>query len=126
MTKIAVASEGEMTTHHFGHCQNFNIFDAEDGKIVSEESVPPPEHKPGALPNFLHQKGVNVVIAGGMGKGAVNIFKKHGIEIIVGASGNAKQDAQDFLDGKLKSSNEVCAHNHDHEHEHHHGHGHHH
>ncbi|HZJ82530.1 MAG TPA: P-loop NTPase, partial [Clostridia bacterium] len=38
--KIAVASEGENITEHFGHCENFNIFYGENGKVVKSESIP--------------------------------------------------------------------------------------
>ena len=56
--KIAVASEGKNVTEHFGHCINFNIYDAENGEIVKGESVPNPGHRPGFLPNFLADRGV--------------------------------------------------------------------
>ncbi|NLN48938.1 MAG: dinitrogenase iron-molybdenum cofactor, partial [Clostridiales bacterium] len=69
--KIAVASEGKNVTEHFGHCENFNIFEAEGDKIVKSNSVPNPGHKPGFLPNFLNDLGVNVIISGGMGGGAI-------------------------------------------------------
>ena len=111
--KIAVASEGEMVTEHFGHCVNFNIYDAENNKIVNSESIPNPGHKPGFLPNFLNEMGVNVIISGGMGGGAVDIFNEHGIEVITGAYGNAEVAANNYLQGKLKSTGSIC-----HEHQH--------
>ncbi len=114
MMKIAVASEKEMVTEHFGHCVNFNIFDAEGTNIVKSESIPNPGHKPGFLPNFLNDMGVNVIISGGMGGGAIDIFNEKNIEVIVGASGNAKAAAQAYLEGSLKSTGSVC---HKHEHE---------
>ena len=80
--KIAVASTGAMTTEHFGHCENFNIFDAENGVITGRESIPNPGHKPGFLPNYLGDLGVNVVISGGMGQGAIDIFNQRNIEVI--------------------------------------------
>ncbi len=61
--KIAVASEKGMVTGHFGHCENFMVFNAEDNKIVGTESVPNPGHKPGFLPNYLNDMGVNVIIS---------------------------------------------------------------
>lgn len=112
--KIAVASENSMVTEHFGHCTNFNIYDVEDGKIVKETSIDNPGHKPGFLPNFLNDKGVNVIISGGMGAGAIEIFNEKGIKVITGASGSAKGVVQSYLDGKLKSNNHVCR-----EHQHH-------
>ena len=114
MIKIAVASENEMVTEHFGHCLNFNIFEAENKKIVKSESIPNPGHRPGFLPNFLNDMGVNAIISGGMGGGAIDIFNEKGIEVIVGASGNAKKAAEAYMYGSLKSTGSVC-----HEHQHH-------
>ncbi len=114
MIKIAVASENEMVTEHFGHCLNFNIYDAEYDQIVKSESMPNPGHRPGFLPNFLNDMGVNVVISGGMGGGAIEIFNEKGIEVIVGATGDAKTAAEEYLQGILKSSGSVCQ-----EHQHH-------
>ena len=108
MFKIAVASEHEYVTEHFGHCINFNIFDAENNQIVKKESIPNPGHKPGFLPNYLNDMGVDVIISGGMGGGAIDIFNEKGIEVIVGASGKAKDAAEAYLKGQLKSTGSVC------------------
>jgi len=66
------------------------------------------------LPNFLADRGVNVIISGGMGGGAVDIFNERNIEVIVGARGDAKAAVEAYLQGSLKSTGSVC-----HEHEHH-------
>lgn len=112
MIKIAVASEKEMVTEHFGHCENFNIFELENGKITKSKSVENPGHKPGFLPNFLNEMGVNVIISGGMGGGAVDIFNEKGIEVIVGVKGTAKAAAEAYLNKELKSTGTICNHNH--------------
>jgi predicted Fe-Mo cluster-binding NifX family protein len=112
--KIAVASEGTMVTGHFGHCENFNIFDIEHNQIIKTQSIPNPGHKPGFLPNFLNDMGVNVIISGGMGGGAVEIFNEKGIEVITGASGSAEGEVNNFLQGNLKSTGSICK-----EHQHH-------
>jgi Mrp family chromosome partitioning ATPase/predicted Fe-Mo cluster-binding NifX family protein len=112
--KIAVASENKIVTEHFGHCINFNIFDVENEKIIKSESIENPGHRPGFLPNFLNELGVNVIISGGMGGGAIEIFNEKGIEVITGAAGDAKQAAEAYLQGILKSTGSVC-----HEHQHH-------
>ncbi len=111
--KVAVASEARKVTGHFGHCEAFEIFETENGKIVKEYSVANPGHKPGFLPNFLNEQGVNTIISGGMGEAAVNIFNGHNIEVIIGASGDAKQAVENYLRGELKSTGSVC-HDHDH------------
>ena len=112
--KIAVASQNEMVTEHFGHCENFSIFESDNNKIVKSETIPNPGHKPGYLPNFLNEMGVNVIISGGMGGGAIDIFNEKGIEVIIGASGAAKTAAEEYLQGMLKSTGSVC---HEHMHE---------
>lgn len=114
--KIAVASEGKMVTGHFGHCESFLIFEAENEEITKSEMIPNPGHRPGFLPNFLNDMGVNVIISGGMGSGAIEIFNEKNIEVIVGASGDAKTAAEEYLKGNLKSTGSVC-HEHQHSHE---------
>ena len=111
--KIAVASEGSMVTEHFGHCESFSIFETEGNQISKIENVPNPGHRPGFLPNFLNEMGVNVIISGGMGGGAIEIFNEKNIEVIVGASGSARTAAEQYLKGELKSTGSVC-----HEHQH--------
>lgn len=114
MMKIAVASENGMVTEHFGHCESFMIFDTENNQIIKDEKIANPGHKPGFLPNFLNDMGVNVIISGGMGGGAIEIFNEKGIEVIVGAKGSAKTVAEQYLQGMLKSTGSIC-----HEHQHH-------
>jgi predicted Fe-Mo cluster-binding NifX family protein len=116
MMKIAVASEDKKVTGHFGHCENFNIFETKNNKIIEKEIIPNPGHKPGFLPNFLNDLGVNVIISGGMGGGAVDIFNEKGIEVIIGVEGGAEEAVISYLEGVLKSTGSVC-----HEHEHHDG-----
>ena len=111
--KIAVASEGNMVTEHFGHCEGFLIFETENDKIIQSEMVANPGHRPGFLPNYLNDLGVKVIISGGMGGGAIDIFNEKNIEVIVGAAGDAKAAAEAYLKGELKSTGSVC-----HEHQH--------
>ena len=102
--KIAVAAMGSEVAGHFGHCENFIFFDTEDGKIISENSVPNPGHRPGFLPNFLADNGAQVIISGGMGGGAV---------VIVGVQGDARAAVETYLKGELISTGSIC-HNHEH------------
>lgn len=111
---IAVASEVEDVAEHFGHCSNFSIYKIEDEKIVNEESIENPGHKPGFLPRFLHDQGVNVIISGGMGKKAIDIFNENEIEVVVGAGGKSKEAAEMYIKGDLESTGSVCT---DHEHQ---------
>lgn len=111
--KIAVASEGKIVTEHFGHCEGFYIFTVQGKKISSREYVQNPGHKPGFLPNYLNDLGVNVIISGSMGGGAIEIFNEKDIQVVVGAAGDAEETVDRFLAGKIKSTGSVC-----HEHQH--------
>jgi len=113
--KIAVARMGNTVAMHFGHCENFGIYDCENKAVVSEQSMPNPGHKPGFLPNFLADMGVRVIISGGMGGGAVDIFNERGVEVVVGAKGDAKAAVEAYLRGELKSTGSICQ---EHEHAH--------
>ena len=111
--KIAVAGMGHEVCGHFGHCENFLFFEVENGQIVNETSVPNPGHRPGFLPNFLADRGAEVIISGGMGGGAVDIFNERNVEVIVGAEGDARTAVEAYLKGELKTTGAVC-----HKHEH--------
>lgn len=106
--KLAVASMGTQVAEHFGHCESFTVFQTENGAITTQESVPNPGHRPGFLPNFLGDLGVEVIIAGGMGAGAIEIFNERNIQVVTGATGDARQAVERFLRGELVSSGAVC------------------
>ena len=108
---IAVAAEGEKVTEHFGHCEGFYLYDDSTGKEVN--FVANPGHRPGFLPNFLGDLGVNVIISGGMGGGAIDLFEQRGIQVIVGAQGKVQDVMKAYVDGALVSTGSVC---HDHVH----------
>lgn len=108
--KVAVASEGEMVTAHFGHCENFNIYTVKGKEIIKTESIGNPGHKPGFLPNFLNDMGVNVIISGGMGGGAVDIFNEKGIQVVIGPEGDSKTAVEKYLNNELESTGSACDH----------------
>jgi predicted Fe-Mo cluster-binding NifX family protein len=82
----------------------------------SNRKTPNPGHRPGFLPNFLSDQGINTIISGGMGGGAVEIFKEKGIEVVIGARGNADDAVRSYLQGNLQTSGSIC-HEHQHSHE---------
>lgn len=105
---IAVACDGSSVAQHFGHCQNFMLFATQNNTITNGISIPNPGHKPGFLPNFLNEQGAKVIISGGMGGGAIDIFNSLGIKVVTGACGDAKAAVQSYLDGSLTSSGSIC------------------
>lgn len=112
---IAIAGSNLEVSYHFGYCEVFYLFELDRKRILSSKTLPNPGHKPGYLPVFLNEQGVNVIICGGMGAGAINIFNEYNIEVITGANGLVETTIQNYIEGKLESSNSICE---EHHHEH--------
>lgn len=112
--KIAVATEDKFVSGHFGHCEGFTMYEIESDKSFSKTFVQNPGHKPGFLPVFLKEKQINVIIAGGMGETAQQLFQQNDIEVVVGAQGISDEVVKMYLSDQLKSTGSVCT-NHEHE-----------
>lgn len=106
--KIVVAAMGQTVAEHFGHCLNFICYETAQEEIIKEENIPNPGHKPGFLPNFLAERGAEVLITGGIGAGAVEIFQARGVKVICGATGDAKENVLKFLKGELYAGANSC------------------
>lgn len=128
--KIAIPTAGDMVNAHFGRSQAFTIFDIAEGKVTGEELVDAKgfEHQHAGVADLLKSKGVEVVICGGIGPGAITGLENAGLEVLRGASGAVRDVAQAYADGTFVSTNAVCDHSHGdhHHHDHHHDHHHHH
>ncbi len=111
--KVAIpVAEGQLCMH-FGHCEIFEVIDVdpETKTIKGKSSLKPPPHQPGVLPPFLADQGVTLVIAGGMGQRAINLFEERGIHVIVGApAADPEKLVMSYLDGSLASGQNVCDH----------------
>jgi predicted Fe-Mo cluster-binding NifX family protein len=109
--KFAIPLAEGMLCTHFGHCQEFAIIDTEDGRITSKNLLAPPPHEPGALPRWLGDLGVNVVIAAGMGRRALELFFQSGIQVAVGAPSAVPEHlVSDYLNGRLVTGENLCDH----------------
>lgn len=107
---IAIPSnDGMNVEEHFGHCREFVLIGVQDGKETSRETLTPPEHAPGVFPAFLAEKGANIIITGGMGGRAVDLFKSNDIDVILGAQGSIDDNLRVFLEGDLASSGSICS-----------------
>lgn len=109
--KIAIPTIEGNLCQHFGHCQVFSVFTVEDKKIVAEEALTPPPHEPGVLPRWLSEQQVEVIISGGMGQRAQQLFADSGIKTIVGVQAMpAKEAVEQYLTGSLLSGTNFCDH----------------
>lgn len=111
--KVAVPTAGGTLCMHFGHCEKFVIVSVDEDKkeITGKEEAVPPPHEPGVLPKWLHEKGVNVIIAGGMGMRAQQFFQQFGISVVVGAPAEHPQRVVlDWINGALVTGGNICDH----------------
>lgn len=111
--KIAIPLADGKLTAHFGHCGQFAIVDVDPKSktIQSQVVLDPPPHEPGVLPAWLAEKGVSLVIAGGMGQRAQMLFTDKNIEVIVGAPVDTPEAlVSDYLAGALQTGDNICDH----------------
>jgi len=109
--KIAMPVQGGRVSQHFGHSEQFSLFEIEDQSIRGREDVTPPPHEPGLLPRWLKEQGVTLVIAGGMGHRAQMIFEEAGIHVLCGAPSETPDSVVDsYLKGELETGDNACDH----------------
>ena len=111
--KYAVPVAGGTVCPHFGHCEQFALYDvSEDGKeITNIEMLTPPAHEPGVLPAWLAEQGVSRVIAGGMGSRAQNLFTQNRIDVITGVVEEDPEKAvMSYINGSLETDDNFCDH----------------
>lgn len=112
--KIAVTYENGQVFQHFGHTEQFKVYQVEDGKIISSEVVGTNGQGHGALAGFLFGGGVDVLICGGIGGGARAALAEAGIRLYPGASGDADAQVEAFLAGNLDyDPDTTCNHHHE-------------
>ena len=126
--RIAVPYENGEIFQHFGHTEQFKLYDVEDGRIVSEQIVPTNGSGHGALAGFLKAAQADALICGGIGMGAQSALAEAGIRLCGGVSGSADAAAQALAEGRLVyDPNARCGHHGHHGEGHecgHHGEGH--
>lgn len=113
ITRVAIPLVGEQLSAHFGHCQSFALIDVDTGAlaIVAREDVVAPPHEPGLLPKWLAERGASMIIAGGMGQRAQDLFAEQGIEVVVGAPATTPERLMDdYLAGELRGGANLCDH----------------
>ena len=123
--KIAVTYEDGQIFQHFGHCEEFKVYETEDGKVQAAQVINANGSGHGALAGFLKENEVEVLICGGIGGGARTALAQAGIELYPGASGDADQAVEALLNGSLDyDPNTMCSHHHEGGEHNCHGHGH--
>ncbi|MBQ9031640.1 MAG: FKBP-type peptidyl-prolyl cis-trans isomerase [Parasporobacterium sp.] len=108
--RIAVTYENGNVFQHFGHTESFKIYEIEDGRVVSSEVIGSNGSGHGALAGMLDSQGIDVLICGGIGGGAVAALRDRGIELCAGAQGSADEAVEAYLQGRLENTGANCDH----------------
>lgn len=110
--KVAISTDHGYVSPHFGRCASYTIVEIKEGKILSKTEIPNPGHHPGFLPKFLSDRGVNCIIAGGMGHRAQGLFTEKNIETIIGVQGAVEDVIEKFVNQELEAGEDLCGHKH--------------
>jgi Mrp family chromosome partitioning ATPase/predicted Fe-Mo cluster-binding NifX family protein len=111
--KIAIPTADGKLCMHFGHCEQFAFVtvDKDSKKITAKEMLTPPPHEPGVLPKWAADNGANLIIAGGMGQRAQQLFEQNNVKVVIGAPAESPENlVTAWLNGTLQSGQNVCDH----------------
>jgi predicted Fe-Mo cluster-binding NifX family protein len=119
MKRIAFACEDNQGLHsemsmHFGRCPHYTLVDVEGDEMQNVRVIENPyfnNHVPGVVPGFINEQGAHVMIAGGMGPRAIQLFQELGIEVGTGVAGKVENVLRAYLEGKVKGT-APCKHDH--------------
>ena len=114
--RIAVTYENGEIFQHFGHTEQFKLYDIDNSQVVRSQIVHTNGQGHGALAGFLTEAGADVLICGGIGGGAQSALATAGIKLYGGVSGAADEAVEAYLAGKLDYNPDVRCSHHEHEH----------
>jgi predicted Fe-Mo cluster-binding NifX family protein len=110
--KIAVpVTKENQIDGHFGHCESYGVFTISDKNEISEiKSVESPQGCgcKSDIASVLASDGVSIMLAGGIGGGAINVLNNRGIEVVRGCSGDATEVVKLYLSGSVEDSGSSC------------------
>ena len=111
--RIAIPLTKGTLSLHFGHCEEFALVDVDEQakRVLNTARLQPPSHEPGALPRWLAEQKADIIIAGGMGQRAQQLFIQNGIDVVLGASVHTpEQLAHAYLLDTLETGDNICDH----------------
>jgi len=109
--KIAVPTRDNRVDGHFGHCDTYTIFQIDESNQVQSKEVLKWSHGCGCRSNIvgtLRDMGVGTLLAGNMGRGAMNKLRSHQMNVVRGCEGNVDELVNTYLQGKIKDQEILC------------------
>jgi predicted Fe-Mo cluster-binding NifX family protein len=107
---------------HFGHCESYGIYTISEEKMITDIKTMASPQGCGCksdIASVLSADGVTVMLAGGIGGGAINVLNSSGIEVIRGCSGKADDIVRLYIDGMVQDSGSSCHQHGSHDHDSH-------
>ena len=117
VVKIAVTYENGQVFQHFGHTEQFKVYEIQDGKVISQQVVDTNGSGHGALAGFLRERDVEALICGGIGGGARTALAQAGIQLYPGVTGDADGAVEALLAGRLAYNPDTLCNHHGEHHE---------
>ena len=111
--KIAIPTAKGKLCQHFGHCESFTFIEVDESSktIISKESIKGPEHAPGVIPPWVAEQGASLILTGGMGSRAQELFSEQGVKVIAGVPcEDPEKLVLDYLNGTLLTGINTCDH----------------
>lgn len=112
MKKIALpVTKSNQIDDHFGHCEFYGVYTISDKNEIVDVQTIKSEQGCGCQSNIasvLAKNGVTIMLAGGIGGGAINVLNNSGIKVVRGCSGNASEIVKLYVEGKINDSGESC------------------
>jgi predicted Fe-Mo cluster-binding NifX family protein len=110
--KIAIPTkEGNSIDQHFGHCEFYSIFTVEENKVINKEILQSPKGC-GCKSNIAYDLAkidVKIMLAGGIGNGAVNTLKAQNIDVVRNCNGDVDVLIKEYLAGRISDGGSNCA-----------------
>lgn len=113
--KVAVTYDNGEIFQHFGHTQQFKVYEVENGVITKSDVMDSNGKGHGALAGLLAESGIEVLICGGIGAGAQMALSDAGIKLYGGVSGGADEAVLDLINGTIGYNPDVQCNHHSHE-----------
>ncbi|MCI2111815.1 MAG: DUF134 domain-containing protein [Bacilli bacterium] len=111
--KVAVSFDDGKVFQHFGQTSSFKLYEVKEGAVVSSSVEPTNGVSHHELIQWLRDKGVDTLICGGIGGGAIRLLKKSGITCMAGVEGSAEEAVAKLLKNELECVCEPTCHCHD-------------
>lgn len=115
MIKIAIPSKSDQVDDHFGHCEYFSIIELDDNRKIKSQTKKATSKSCGCKTNLaeeLANEGVSILLAGGIGQGAVSKLKMQNIEVIAGFKGTIDEAIEKWKTNNYQVDISICVEHH--------------